>query len=67
MDNKPVPVIRLHSDRGAPHYSITREQLSFLRTCGFSLPSIAEILQVSLATVKRRMEEIPFESLSDLI
>ncbi|XP_016348515.1 uncharacterized protein LOC107693586 [Sinocyclocheilus anshuiensis] len=42
--------------RGAPHYSITREQLSFLKSCGFSLPSIAEILQVSLATVKRRMK-----------
>ncbi|XP_051982025.1 uncharacterized protein LOC127643374 [Xyrauchen texanus] len=43
--------------RGAPHYSITREQLSFLTSCGFSLRSIAEILQVSLATVKQRIKK----------
>ncbi|XP_057217742.1 uncharacterized protein LOC130571067 [Triplophysa rosa] len=57
--------------RGAPYNSITREQLSFLKSCGFSLTSIAEILQVSLATVKRHMKKfnlnhaVSFSEVSD--
>ncbi|XP_067222610.1 NACHT, LRR and PYD domains-containing protein 3-like isoform X2 [Chanodichthys erythropterus] len=57
---QPVPVISstyLCWRSSFTHYSITREQLHFLKSCGLSLPSIAEILQVSLTTVKRCMKK----------
>uniref|UniRef100_A0A3B1JIP5 Integrase core domain-containing protein n=1 Tax=Astyanax mexicanus TaxID=7994 RepID=A0A3B1JIP5_ASTMX len=43
--------------RGAPHYCITREQLCFLRSCGFSVTQMDDILHVSQATVKRRLRQ----------
>ena len=41
--------------RGPPSYQITEEQLSFLRTCRFSVKEIAALLQVSVRTVHRRL------------
>uniref|UniRef100_A0A3B1J120 Integrase catalytic domain-containing protein n=1 Tax=Astyanax mexicanus TaxID=7994 RepID=A0A3B1J120_ASTMX len=40
---------------GRPHYSITRDQLLFLKSCGFTVSQMADILNVSLNTVKRRL------------
>ncbi|XP_028448924.1 uncharacterized protein LOC114565216 [Perca flavescens] len=41
--------------RGPPHFSISPEQLSFLKSCGFTVSQTADILHVSSATVKRRL------------
>uniref|UniRef100_A0A3B3D677 Integrase core domain-containing protein n=1 Tax=Oryzias melastigma TaxID=30732 RepID=A0A3B3D677_ORYME len=38
-----------------PSYVVTREQLSFLRSCGFTASQISGILGVSTKTVKRRL------------
>lgn len=45
----------LSGGRGRPHYCVTREQLSFLRSCGFTAPQMADILHVSVRTVRRRL------------
>ncbi|XP_031165359.1 uncharacterized protein LOC116057094 [Sander lucioperca] len=41
--------------RGLPQYAITRGQLEFLMSCGFRPSQMAEILNVSLKTVKRHL------------
>ena len=43
--------------RGRPKFNISREQLTFLLEKGFSLPSIARVLSVSLRTVERRLQQ----------
>lgn len=42
-------------DRGPPRYSITRDQLSLLQSCGFTARQMADILNVSASTVCRRL------------
>nr|XP_054769684.1 uncharacterized protein LOC129277545 [Lytechinus pictus] len=41
--------------RGAPKYSITSEQLTLLLDANFTIVEIANILQVSVSTIERRM------------
>jgi len=41
--------------RSAPRYAIEREQLEFLLSLGMTTPQIGQILNVSKATVKRRL------------
>ncbi|XP_038554104.1 uncharacterized protein LOC119898821 isoform X1 [Micropterus salmoides] len=48
----------LSGGRGRPHYCVTREQLSFLRSCGFTAPQMADILHVSVRTVRRRLRQL---------
>ena len=40
---------------GAPRYHISEEQLRFLVRVNFGIPQIANILNVSTRTVKRRL------------
>ncbi|KAJ4939961.1 hypothetical protein JOQ06_029396 [Pogonophryne albipinna] len=49
-----APLILL-GGRVPSQYSISREQLSFLRSCGFTATKMAQILKVSLRTVTRRL------------
>ncbi|KAL3066070.1 hypothetical protein OYC64_016086 [Pagothenia borchgrevinki] len=51
-----APLILL-GGRGPPQFSISREQLSFLRSCGFTATKMAQILKVSLPTVRRRLRQ----------
>ena len=44
--------------RGAPSFSITRQQLLFLRSCGFNVPQMAGVLNVSERTVQRRLRQV---------
>jgi hypothetical protein len=46
-----------HSGKGRPRIMISEEQLEYLLGIGFSCPKIAEILGISLSTVRRRMSE----------
>ena len=46
-----------HGVVGRPKLNITQEQLEHLLVLGFSGPSIADLLGVSLSTVRRRMSE----------
>ena len=43
--------------RGRPRYDIPEEHLEYLLNIGFSCPGIADVLGVSLSTVRRRMTE----------
>lgn len=54
-----APLI-LTGGRGPPQYRISREQLTFLKTCGFTAPQMAHILNVSLRTVRRRLRYAAF-------
>lgn len=49
-----APVV-FNRGRGRSLYRITREQLSFLKSCGFTAPQMADILNVSLRTIRRRL------------
>ena len=42
---------------GRPYFQIPREQLSYLIQNAFSVPQIADMLDVSIRTVRRRMDE----------
>ncbi|KAL4007073.1 adhesion G-protein coupled receptor G5 [Sarotherodon galilaeus] len=54
-----APVV-FNRGRGRPLYLITREQLSFLKSCGFTAPQMADILNVSLRTIRRRLRQYHF-------
>ena len=43
--------------RGRPRFDVRREQLEYFISFGFDCPTIAEMLGVSLRTVRRRMDE----------
>ncbi|XP_013889899.1 uncharacterized protein LOC106537082 [Austrofundulus limnaeus] len=43
--------------RGRPNYNITREQLTFLKSCGFTTKVMAEVMNVSVRTIKRRIRK----------
>lgn len=49
-----APLVRT-GDFGRSSYLITEEHLRFLLSCGFGTMQIAEILDVSVSTVKRRL------------
>lgn len=51
------PEILAENCRGRPRIQITQEQLEYLLQMGFSGPHIADILSVSLSTVRRRMHQ----------
>ncbi|KAM4564942.1 uncharacterized protein V3H82_014030 [Fundulus diaphanus] len=51
-----APVVTSGS-RGRPSYSITREQMTFLRSCGFRASQMAAAMNVSVRTVKRRLRQ----------
>uniref|UniRef100_A0A669C4E2 Integrase catalytic domain-containing protein n=1 Tax=Oreochromis niloticus TaxID=8128 RepID=A0A669C4E2_ORENI len=54
-----APVV-FNRGRGRSLYLITREQLSFLKSCGFTAPQMADILNVSLPTIRRRLRQYHF-------
>lgn len=54
-----APVV-FNRGRGRSLYLITREQLSFLKSCGFTAPQMADILNVSLRTIRRRLRQYHF-------
>lgn len=54
-----APVV-FNRGRGRSLYCITREQLSFLKSCGFTAPQMADILNVSLRTIRRRLRQYHF-------
>ena len=54
-----VPVLHENS-RGRPRFDIKPEQLEYLLTLGLKCPKIAEVLGVSLSTIRRRMTEYGF-------
>ena len=43
--------------RGRPRLAITKEQLEYLLGLGFTCPKIADVVGVSLSTIRRRMTE----------
>ncbi len=43
--------------RGRPRLNVTKEQLEYLLALGFSCPKIADVVGVSLSTIRRRMTE----------
>lgn len=49
-----APLVRT-GDFGRSSYLITEKHLRFLLSCGFVIAQIAEILDVSVSTVKRRL------------
>lgn len=52
-----VPVVFHENSRGRPRLEVKQEQLEYLLHLGFKCPKIAEVLGVSLSTVRRRMSE----------
>ncbi|KAF6721551.1 hypothetical protein FQA47_002195 [Oryzias melastigma] len=50
-----TPPLERLGGRGRPTFSITEAQLRFLLSCGFRLRQMAEILNVSVRTLRRRM------------
>ena len=52
-----TPQVVLEHRRGRPRLDIKQEQLEYLLHLGFNCPKIAEMLGVSLSTVRRRMSE----------
>lgn len=51
------PQVLLGSHRGRPKLDIQQEQLEYLLHLGFSCPKIADVLGVSLSTIRRRMSD----------
>ena len=48
----------LHENRGGrPRFDVKQEQLEYLLDLGFNCPKVAEVLGVSLSTIRRRMSE----------
>ena len=54
-----VPV-HVRNSRGRPKFDIKPEQLEYLLSLGLQCPKIAELLGVSLSTIRRRMNEYGF-------
>ena len=52
-----TPQLLMENRRGRPRLDIKQEQLEYLLCLGFSCPKIAEVLGVSLSTIRRRMSE----------
>ena len=52
-----APTVFHENVRGRPRLEITQEQLEHLLHLGFKCPKIADVLGVSLSTVRRRMSE----------
>ena len=53
-----TPVVVCESEgKGAPKYQISQQQLDFYVANGFTIKLIAEMLQVSSRTVKRRLQD----------
>lgn len=52
-----LPPVAYHGGRGRPKIIITSRQLIQLLSIGFTCPGIADMIGVSLSTVRRRMSE----------
>lgn len=52
-----TPSVVLEDRRGRPKFDIKKEQLEYLLHLGFNCPRIADVLGVSLSTIRRRMSE----------
>ena len=52
-----VPTVVCENVRGRPRLELKQEQLEYLLKLGFKCPKVAEVLGVSLSTVRRRMSE----------
>ena len=52
-----VPQVDFGNRRGRPRLTVTKEQIEYLLDLGFSRPKIADVMGVSLSTVRRRMVE----------
>ena len=52
-----IPTLHSAGSVGRPRFDIPEEQLQFLVESGFTDPQIAEIVGVSLRTVRRRMAD----------
>ena len=50
--------------RGRPRYHVTEDQLRHLLSHGFAVPVIAQMLGISVSTVRRRMAEYGLSSSS---
>ena len=49
--------VLLENHRGRPRLDVKQEQLEYLLHLGFNCPKVAEVLGVSLSTIRRRMNE----------
>ena len=49
--------VLLENRRGRPSLDVKQEQLEYLLHLGFNCPKVAEVLGVSLSTIRRRMNE----------
>ena len=52
-----IPQVLMENCRGHPKWNIKQEQLECLLHLGFSCPRVADLLGVSLSTIRRRMSE----------
>ena len=52
-----APLTPSGNHRGRPRLDIEQEQLEYLLNLGFNCPKIAEVMGVSLSTIRRRMSE----------
>ena len=52
-----VPQVSSGNIRGRPRLNVTKEQIEYLLHLGFSCPKLADVIGVSLSTIRRRMEE----------
>lgn len=51
------PPVITTGEHGQPRYAISEHQLQYLVESGFKRPQLADIVGVSLSTVRRRMSE----------
>ena len=56
-DRSTVPEKKFTGESGRPSYRITEDTLKFFADNGFSVPLIAEMLNVSMSTTARRLRE----------
>ena len=56
-DSMETPNIVLTGAQGRPRYALSRHQLQYLVESGFTGPQIADIVGVSLSTIRRRLSE----------
>ena len=52
-----VPQLSSGNGRGRPRLCITKEQIEYLLHIGFSCSKVADVIGVSLSTIRRRMTE----------
>ena len=64
-DRSTVPEKKFTGESGRPSYRITEDTLKFFADNAFSVPLIAEMLNVSMSTIARRLREFGLSTKTD--